>query len=148
MVWLDTGMGNYAAGIRRDVITATDIMDVWRGRIAEHVVAQELLTLTSKVSATRSFWITGNGGETAEVDFTLAHNSRLYPIEVKAGHNSRLKSLHSFIDRSGIDLAVRVWGGPLSVDDLETSLQRKPFRLINVPFYLVGQLPRLIDSLA
>lgn len=148
LVWLDTGMVNYAAGIRRDVITATDIMDVWRGRIAEHVVAQELLALTSKVSATRSFWITGNGGETAEVDFTLAHNSRLYPIEVKAGHNSRLKSLHSFIDRSGIDLAVRVWGGPLSVDDLETSLQRKPFRLINVPFYLVGQLPRLIDSLA
>ena len=146
LIWLDTGLVNYAAQLRDDVITALDIMDVWRGRISEHIVAQELLALSSKVSERRGFWVNGKGGDTAEVDFTYIHGSRLYPIEVKAGHNSHLKSLHSFIDKSAVDIAVRVWSQPFSVNELTTSIGRKPFRLINLPFYLVGQLPVVLNQ--
>ena len=88
LAWLDTGLVNYAAQVRSDVITSYDILNVWRGRIAEHVVAQELLALSNKVTAERAFWTSGKGGDTAEVDFTYVHRSKLYPIEVKAGHNS------------------------------------------------------------
>ncbi len=48
LIWLDTGLVNYAAQVQKQVLGAKDIMDAWRGMIAEHIVAQELLTLTDK----------------------------------------------------------------------------------------------------
>ncbi|MDR0892760.1 MAG: hypothetical protein LBN24_09110 [Mediterranea sp.] len=66
-------------------------------------------------------------------------------IEVKSGTNAHLRSLHSFVDLSGIDVAVRIWSGPYSVDELKTAAGR-PFRLINLPFYYVGSLPRILES--
>ena len=144
LIWLDTGLVNYAANIRNDIIGANDIMDVWKGRIAEHVVAQELLTLNYKISQRRQFWMKGGGGESAEVDFIWTVDSRLIPIEVKSGRNSHLRSIHSFIDLSPTDVAVRVWSGPLSVDDVQTTIKKKKFRLINLPFYLVGDMERIV----
>ena len=144
LVWLDTGLVNYAANIRNDIIGANDIMDVWRGRIAEHVVAQELLTLNNKISQRRQFWIKGGGGDSAEVDFIWTIDSRLIPIEVKSGRNSHLRSIHSFIDLSPTDVAVRVWSGPLSIDEVQTTIKKKKFRLINLPFYLIGDMERIV----
>lgn len=144
LIWLDTGLVNYAAQIRNDIIGAKDIMDVWRGRIAEHVVAQELLTLNHKISQKRQFWMRGKGGDSAEVDFIWTVDSRLIPIEVKSGRNSHLRSLHSFIDASPTEVAVRVWSGPFSVDDVQTTINKKPFRLVNLPFYLVGRLEQIV----
>lgn len=147
LIWLDTGLVNYAAGIQKEVLNATDILDAWRGRVAEQVVAQELLTLTNKVSQTRAFWSRNSKESSAEVDFVWAWQSVLYPIEVKAGHNAHLKSLHSFMDRSQCDVAIRVWSQPLSVDEVMT-VNGKKFTLVNLPFYLVGHLPKVISRLA
>ena len=36
---------------------ATDILDTWRGKIAEQIVAQELLALDNRVSNQRDFWV-------------------------------------------------------------------------------------------
>lgn len=143
LIMLDTGLTNYQAGVRRELIGATDIMDVWRGHIAEQIVAQELLSLSDKVSQRRCFWVKGK--DSAEVDFVLTHNSRLYPIEVKNGRNSHLRSLHSFIDAAPVDMAVRVWSQPYSVDNATTTLGKKMFKLINVPFYMIGNLKSLLD---
>ena len=147
LAWLDTGLVNYSAGVRDAVISSLNLLDVWRGRIAEHLVAQELLALSNKVLARRSFWTSGKGGSTAEVDFTLSHKSNLFPIEVKAGSNSHLRSLHSFIDKAPIDVAIRVWNQPFSTNDVVTTIGRKPFKLVNIPFYLVGNLPHILDNL-
>ena len=144
LIWLDTGLVNYAAGVRNEIIEAKDILDVWKGRIAEHVVAQELLTLNNKIGQRRQFWTKGNGGESAEVDFMWTVDSILIPIEVKAGRNSLLRSLHSFIDASSSSVALRVWSGPLSVDEVKTTIKKKPFKLINLPFYLVGNMETII----
>jgi len=141
---LDTGLTNYQAGVRHDLIAADDIQDVWRGHIAEQVVAQELLTLNDKVSQRRKFWI--KESSSAKVDFVITLDSRLIPIEVKNGRNSHLRSLHSFIDQSPIDIGVRVWSGPYSVDDVTTTHGKKSFKLINLPFYLVGSLPAVLKS--
>ena len=40
LVWLDTGLVNYAAQVQKEVLGAKDIMDAWRGMIAEQIVAQ------------------------------------------------------------------------------------------------------------
>lgn len=144
LLWFDTGLVNYQAGIRDELIRSVDMADHWRGHLAEQVVAQELLALDTSVSQRRSFWAKPNNG--AEVDFVIRHRSRLYPIEVKSGTNAHLRSLQVFIDSSPINLAIRVWSAPYSIDHLHTP-QGKPFRLLNLPFYLIGQLPQLLDEL-
>lgn len=145
LIWLDTGLVNYAAQVQKLILGADDMMDVWRGTIAEHIVAQELLTLTDKVSQKRSFWVRGNGDSSAEVDFVWVQNSMLYPIEVKSGHNAHLRSLHSFMERSPQTVAVRVWTQPFSVNDV-TTVNGKRFKLLNVPFYLVGSLDQILTT--
>jgi len=144
LIMLDTGLTNYQAGVRRELIGATDILDVWRGHLAEQVVAQELLTLNYKVSQRRQFWIKGDSS--AEVDFVLTSGSRLYPIEVKSGRNSHLRSIHSFIDQAPVDIGIRIWSGPYSIDNVQTTFGKKPFRLINVPFYMIGNIEKIIEE--
>lgn len=144
LIWFDTGLVNYAAGVRRDVIGAADILDVWRGSIAEQVVAQELLALNPRFGQGRSYWAKDGGGGSAEVDFVWTMDSCLIPIEVKAGNNSHLRSLHSFVDASPAPVAVRIWSGKFSVDDVHTTLKKKSFRLINLPFYLISQMENIV----
>lgn len=145
LVWLDTGLVNYAAQIQKQVLGASDIMDAWRGMIAEQVVAQELLTLTNKVSQKRNFWVRGQNDSSAEVDYIWVQDSKIFPIEVKSGHNAHLRSLHSFMERSSQTVAFRVWSQPYSVNEVKT-VQGKQFQLINLPFYLVGELSRIIST--
>lgn len=141
---LDSGLANFPAGVRKDIIGAKDVLDLWRGRIAEQVVGQELLTLTSKVGQSRKFWTKGK--DVAELDFIYPYESKIIPIEVKNGHNSKLGSLHTFMDATNHDFAIRVWSQPFSVDDVITTNGRKPFRLVNLPFYLVQKQPMIIDK--
>ncbi|MBP5368359.1 MAG: ATP-binding protein [Bacteroidales bacterium] len=147
LLWLDTGLVNYAAGVRSDIITAKNILDIWRGRIGEQITAQELLTLNNKVGQRRNFWARNKAQSPAEVDFIYQVDSQIIPIEVKMGHNSSLKSLHSFMSQSPNNLAVRVWPEAFSVDDVKNSLNGKTFRLINLPLYLVGSLVKVVREL-
>lgn len=145
LLWLDSGLVNYAAGIQKEVFAAKDVLDAWRGRLAEHLVAQELLTLSHRFGQQRNFWVRQKTGASAEVDFVWQYGSRLIPIEVKSGNNAHLRSLHSFVEHSqNCKLAVRIWSQPYSVNDVTTSTGRT-FTLLNVPFYLVGILPLLLD---
>lgn len=143
LIWFDTGLVNYQAGIRKEIIGSTDMVDSWRGHIAEQITAQELLTLDDRVGQHRSFWAKPNNG--AEVDFIFAHNSKLYPIEVKSGTNAHLRSLQVFMDSSGVNIAIRIWSKPYSVDKVKT-IHGKEFSLINLPFYLIGNLRNVLDA--
>ena len=133
----------YAAQVQKEVLGAKDIMDAWRGMIAEQIVAQELLTLTDKVSQKRCFWVRNKSGSNAEVDYVWVQDSMVYPIEVKSGHNAHLRSLHSFMNHSNQTVAVRIWSQPYAVDEVKTA-DGKEFKLINLPFYLVGKLDSIL----
>ena len=143
LIWFDTGLVNYQAGVRKEIIGSTEMVDSWRGHIAEQITAQEILSMEDRVGQHRSFWAKPNNG--AEVDFIFMHESKVYPIEVKSGTNSHLRSLQSFMDNSDIDIAVRIWSNPYSVDEVKTP-KGKMFRLINLPFYLTGNLHRILDD--
>ena len=43
LLWLDTGIVYYYAGVRSEIFDESDIMSVWKGRVAENIVAQELI---------------------------------------------------------------------------------------------------------
>lgn len=144
LIWFDTGLVNYQAGVRSEIIGSTEMVDAWRGHIAEQITAQELLALDDRVGQHRAFWAKPNNG--AEVDFIISHNSKLYPIEVKSGVNSHLRSLQVFMDNSNVDVAIRIWSKPYSVDEIKT-VNGKAFKLINLPFYLIGRIHDILNAL-
>lgn len=147
LMMVDTGLTNFMAGIQLEFLQNKNLIDTWRGRAAEHIVAQELrVVLDRHYREKQCFWVRDKKGATAEVDFVWQEGADIIPIEVKAGTNSHLRSLHTFVnccERRVV--AVRIWSGPLSVQDIETPQpQRKPFRLINLPFYYAGQLDQVL----
>ncbi len=146
LVWLDTGLVNYMAGGRSEIFNIDEILSVWKGRIAEHIVAQELIAADFEFSTRRFFWVRDKEGSSAEVDFVVRFRNMMIPVEVKSGHNSKLKSLHIFMKNAPHDIAVRVWPEPFSIDNVTTP-NGKEFRLINLPFYYVGILGRVLENI-
>lgn len=147
LMMVDTGLTNFFAGIQLEYLQNKELLDTWRGKAAEHIVAQELrIVLDRHYREQQFFWIRDKKGATAEVDFVWQDGTDIIPIEVKAGTNSHLRSLHTFVNNCDRNVtAIRIWSGPLSVQDIETpSPTRKPFRLINLPFYYVGQIDKII----
>lgn len=112
---------------------------------AEQIVAQELKTLSNEVGAKRKFWVRAKRGSTAEVDFIYVYDGYVIPIEVKSGHNAHLKSLHQFMNESPHTIAVRIWSGGYSIDEVCTN-EQKVFRLINIPFYMISSLPKILSE--
>jgi predicted AAA+ superfamily ATPase len=145
LFWLDIGLVNYSAKIQKEYILSTDLLDTWRGKSAEQMVAQELKTLSFDVGEKRNFWIRNKRGSSAEVDFIFVFDGLIIPIEVKSGHNAHLKSLHQFMDETPHHLAVRVWSGSFGIDDVKTNAG-KSFRLINLPFYMIAALPKILEE--
>jgi len=143
LLWVDTGLVNYVAGIQKEIFGAKDILDVWRGDIAEQIVAQELLANDYNVSSKRKYWVRDKKGSDAEVDFIIQKDSQIIPIEVKSGNNAKLKSLQIFMENSSAEIAVRIWSQPCSIDTI-TLPSNKQYKLYNLPFYYVGQLKKLI----
>lgn len=146
LFWLDMGLINYAANIQQEVMSSKDIMDTWRGKLAEQIVAQELLSNITDVDAHRDFWVRNKSNATSELDFVYVHQGQIIPIEVKAGHNSHLRSLQIFMDESPSDIAVRVWSQPMQIDEVVTP-NGKAFRLLSIPFYYVHLLNQLLTTL-
>ncbi len=144
LLWLDTGLVNYAAGIQKELVNIEDISDAWRGHIAEQVVGQELLSNDNLFSHKRYFWVKSTASE-AEVDYVMQFDDKVIPMEVKAGHNSRLRSLHQFMDKAPHDVAVRFWGKPFSIDEI-ASPRGKRFRLFNLPYYCAGQINEVLQK--
>lgn len=145
LLWLDCGLVNYAANVQKEVFGADDILDAWRGKIAEQVAAQELLALDNRVSNQRIFWVRNKKDSDAEVDFTLQYDNKVIPIKVKSGHNAKLHSLHLFMDEAPHDIAVRIWSQPFSIDEV-TTRNNKKFKLINLPFYYISVLKKILQN--
>lgn len=146
LIWLDMGLVNYNARIQKEYLLSKNLKDVWRGMAAEQIVAQALLALDTDVDARRKFWVREKKGSNAEVDFVYEYDGMLIPVEVKSGHNAHLKSLHIYMDEAPHDIAIRIWSNPFSIDDVLTG-KGKPFKLINLPFYYIEALPKILKQL-
>ena len=147
LIVVDSGICNFVAGIQIEYLQNKELLDTWRGRAAEQIVAQELRVLLDMDFKERQFyWVRDKQGTTAEIDFVWQCNSQIIPIEVKTGTNSHMRSLHSYVNNADSHVtAVRVWSGDYSVQDVSTPApESRPYRLINVPFYYVGQLREIL----
>ncbi len=139
LLWLDTGLVNYVAGMQEELLFSKDTDELWNGDIAEHIVGQELLGSSVTFGEKRMFWVRDAKNSQAEVDFLIRYKSHLLPIEVKTGNNAKLRSLHLFMDESKEKVALRLWNGPMT-SDMVTTQNGKVFTLYNIPLYYAGYL--------
>ncbi len=141
---LDTGLVNYFAGLQEELFGTKELSDAHEGKIAEHIVFQELLAASDSVLQEFHFWVREKKQSNAEVDFVFPYKGLLIPLEVKAGATGRLRSLHQYIDRCPHNYAVRFYSGKVQIDKLKT-IAGKSFYLLNLPYFLAGKLNAYLD---
>jgi predicted AAA+ superfamily ATPase len=145
LLWLDTGLVNYVAEMQENFLFAPETNDLWNGTIAEQIVGQELLGASSTFGAKRMFWVRDARNSQAEVDFVYKYKSHLLPLEVKTGDNSKLRSLHQFMNESNENIALRIWNGTFCSDNIVLP-SGKQYTLCNLPFYYAGQLESFLQK--
>jgi len=136
---IDTGLVNYFVGLQKELFGTQNLNSVYEGRIAEHIVGQELLAGSHILSERVQFWVREKKQSNAQVDYIIPFERYVLPVEVKTGTAGRLRSLHEFIDRAPHNYAVRIYAGGLKIDRIRT-VKGKRFSLLNLPFYLTGQI--------
>jgi len=88
----------YHCGIHpSDILNAKDLAVVYKGALAEQFVGQELLAAGGSENFKLFYWSRAKKSSSAEVDYLLVKNGKIFPIEVKSGPAGRLKSLHIFL---------------------------------------------------
>lgn len=141
---VDTGLMNYAAGIQKEIIGTADLLSVHQGTVIEHMIGQELLSFQSLALSSLQFWVREKKTSNAELDYVYSFNGKLIPIEVKAGKEGTLRSLHQFMDESDLTFAIRFYSGELKITDVETP-KGKNFKLLNLPYFLATQIDGYLD---
>lgn len=132
LIFLDVGLVNFHMGIQKEFLTMKNLSDFYHGRIAEQIVAQQLLSSSVTRTPNLFYWYKKEGSE-AEVDFCLVQEEIVVGVEVKSGKGGRLRSAHEFLKTHPSGKVIRVYGGPLARDG----------SIVSLPFYL---LPRWSDA--
>lgn len=143
LFFLDVGLVNFRIGFKEFFSDKQSLNQVYQGRIAEQLVAQEIISQTYRPPSLH-FW-TKEQGE-AEIDFLYPFKDLLIPIEVKSGVFGKLKSLSLFMERSDHPYAVRVYSGENQVDRLQLP-SGKNYYLHSIPFYFLPRLDEILDRL-
>ena len=136
---LDTGLVNYFSGANKEAFLSDNLMNVYKGKIVEHIVAQELRHVFNSQLHNIHFWVREKKQSNAEIDFVIPYEDKLIPIEVKSGSSGRLRSLHQFIDNASHNFAVRLYAGEIRLEKSAT-INGKEFMLLNMPYYLSSKI--------
>ena len=112
------------------------------------VRSQLLYSKPEYVNPELYYWHPPKSEGQAAVDFLYVSGNTIIPVEVKAGSTGTIKSLQLYVIKKQADLAVRVSSGKPSVNELvaKSNQQTRDFKLINIPFYLINQLGRLMTE--
>ena len=73
-----------------------NLLSIYEGALAEQFVGQEL---RSFFGSELFYWSRAEKSSSAEVDYLVAKEGTIYPIEVKSGPAGRLKSLHLLLEK-------------------------------------------------
>ena len=127
----DVGVLRKLAMISPEItLNSLDVFSDFKGRLAENLVLEQLCALGVKPVC---YWFNSKGA--AEVDFLIQSGNRIVPMEVKSGLNVNAKSLRSYRERYNPQISIRASMKNLRLDD----------GLLNIPLYLLGELPRFLE---
>ena len=148
---LDVGLCGTSLGLSlHQLRSISEISMINSGGMAEQLVGQLLRTLTpAYVPPSLYYWQRGKKGAEAEVDYVIQHEDQIIPVEVKAGTTGTLKSLHQFVKEKKKTVAIRVNSDVPRRSEVDVKDPLGPptvYNLLSIPFYLLGQLHRLIKS--
>lgn len=125
----DIGMFSYQSDINAASFLSNDRENVLSGIFYENFVANEL-----KVKGHGLFY--WKGKDSAELEFIVESNNKLYPIDVKKNKGS-LNSLKKFSDHNKFEFAIKVSRNNYGYNDTQ--------KLLTIPFYFV---PFMANDLA
>lgn len=125
----DIGMFSYQSDINAASFLSNDRENVLSGIFYENFVANEL-----KVKGHGLFY--WKGKDSAELEFIVESNNKLYPIDVKKNKGS-LNSLKKFSDHNKFEFAIKVSRNNYGYNETQ--------KLLTVPFYFV---PFMANDLA
>lgn len=125
----DIGMFSYQSGINAASFVSSERENTLSGIFFENFVANELIAKEHKLF----YW---RGKATAELEFIVESDNKLYPIDVKKGRGT-LNSLEKFSNHNKFELAIKVSKGNYGYNPEQ--------KLLTVPFYF---FPFLAQDLA
>jgi hypothetical protein len=126
---IDIGLMQRMSHLPVDVeLRHDDLLDIYRGKLAEQFVAQELLVTQNRELY---YWARDERNAAAEVDYLIQSSGHVYPIEVKSGKGGSLRSLRLFLNTyPGCPAGLVLYSGRYSV------LHEQRLRFI--PLYFAG----------
>ncbi len=112
-----------------------DLLAIYRGKLAEQFVAQELIAAQD---GGLYYWARNAPGSTAEVDYLFECRGQIYPIEVKSGRGGTLRSMHAMLQHyPECPEGFVLYSGPYA--------KRIEQKLHFIPIYYAGYLEGLKD---
>ena len=115
----DIGMFSYQSGINAASFVSSERENVLSGIFFENFIANELVAKGHPLF----YW---KGRSSAELEFIVASNNKLYPIDVKKRRGT-LNSLQKFSNHNKFDYAIKVSSNNYGYDPEQ--------RLLTIPFY-------------
>jgi predicted AAA+ superfamily ATPase len=107
-----------------------DLLAMYRGKLAEQFVAQELI---ANHASDLFYWARETRGSSAEVDYLAVREGRIVPVEVKSGTGGSLRSMRLMLDSyPNCPEGVVLYSGPYA--------HRPEQRLIFMPLYYAGSV--------
>ncbi len=151
LLFLDVGLMNAISGLNWRAISQLDNKKlVNEGAIAEQFIGQHLqVLLAESPNRELNYWLREGRSSNAELDFVIALDGQIIPIEVKSGATGSLKSLHQFMGEKKAPMAIRFDTSLPSEQQIDAVIQsgkqRKEisYRLRSLPLYLVEALTNL-----
>ena len=117
----DIGMFSYQSGINAASFVSSERDNALSGIFFENFVANELIAKEHKLF----YW---RGKSSAELEFIIESNNKLYPLDVKKGRGT-LNSLEKFSNHNKYEYAIKV-----SKNNYGYNHEQK---LITIPFYFI-----------
>lgn len=135
LLYLDIGLLKRAWHLDVDILLESDFLAINQGQLAEQFVGQELLAYQDILTPSEVyFWARDKRGASAELDYVINVGSQIIPIEVKSGKSNSMKSLRIFMAEKNSSVGLKI-----STDSL-----RQTENILNIPFYMVSEISRLV----
>jgi len=126
---VDTGLLCALSGIEASaIIDGESLFTDYKGAVTEQFALQQLICN----GIAPFYW--SSERSSGEVDFVFQANSKVVPLEVKAGENLQAKSLRVFTEKHKIEKAMRT-----SLSDF-----RRENWLVNLPLYMIEGIMRYL----
>ena len=137
--FLDVGLMQNACGLQTELSLTNNFFQINAGAVTEQLIGQELRAcFDSYLKRDLFFWARDKKNSSAEVDYVVAVDSLVLPVEVKAGKTGTLKSQKLFIEEKRSLFGVRFSQEKLSLHD----------KVLTLPLYMAEQMNRLVRGAA